>query len=120
MEKAGNFWLLRCLLICVTGLHPTSRHVEHQSETKSPMKIASIEGSHLISLDLQEALMMVRLLQAARLHPATAQEAQSSGDVLRFLDDLSTSLMRNLSRPEIHSGVIRPREKNQKNSFDIG
>ena len=84
------------------------------------MRIATIEGSHLISLEPQEALMMLRLLQAARLHPATAQDMQSSGDALRFLDDLSRSLMRNLGNPQLHTGGITPRGEHQKNRFDNG
>ena len=64
--------------------------------------------------------MMLRLLQAARLHPATAQDMQSSGDALCFLDDLSRSLMRNLGNPQLHTGGITPRGEHQKNSFDNG
>ena len=73
------------------------------------MKIATIEGSHLISLDTQEAMMMVRLLQAARLHQPTAQEIQSPGDALRLLDDLSRTLMQNLNHQQTQSGVTQQR-----------
>lgn len=58
------------------------------------MKISTIDASHLIGLNTREALMLVRLLQAARFHQPTATELQIAGDCKGFLKELSDALLR--------------------------
>lgn len=56
------------------------------------MKIATIEGHHLISLNTPEALMLLRLLHSARLHGPTALEQSLAGDADRLCRELTAAL----------------------------
>jgi len=56
------------------------------------MKIATIEGHHLISLNTPEALMLLRLLHSAQLHGPTALEQNVAGDADRFCRELTAAL----------------------------
>ena len=58
------------------------------------MKITSISNHHLIGLSTAEALLMMRLLQAATLHPAVHQELGHGGETERFLGNLLGALRR--------------------------
>jgi len=57
------------------------------------MKIATIDNNHLISLDTQEALMMLRLLHSARLHGPTVLEQELGGDAQYFLRELTKAIL---------------------------
>jgi hypothetical protein len=63
------------------------------------MRISTIEGNHLIGLNHEEALLMVRILAAASLHEPTAIELHHDGDALRFIQQLSGTLMHHLADP---------------------
>ncbi|MFM7651735.1 MAG: hypothetical protein ACKO5M_02235 [Vulcanococcus sp.] len=83
------------------------------------MKIATIEGHHLISLNTPEALMLLRLLQSARLHGPTAPEQDRAGEVDQFYRELTASLMHRSSN-DLEAGANRAWALPvQKKSFGI-
>lgn len=72
------------------------------------MKIATIENNHLIGLNNQEALLLLRLLHSSRLHGPTRLERQLGGDADHFVEELSVALLQACTRE------ARPREIPQR------
>ena len=75
------------------------------------MKFTTIEGNVLIGLNTQEALLLLRILQASQLQGPCSQELQSGGDAEQFVKDLTKSLLQPSALPitsgraECHEGA---------------